>query len=116
MAQWISTVSHEPPDLNATMAATNMITIWILTVVGEFLMNPSFNSLQKKLDKTSQPFLSVFFSLSAHHPYTIPNQYKGQFRKGNLQIQEAIMYSDYSLKRFFDTAKQWSGIKTHFLL
>ncbi|HOF80326.1 MAG: sulfatase-like hydrolase/transferase [Bacteroidales bacterium] len=66
---------------------------------------PFFQFFAKKLDKTSQPFLSVFFSLSAHHPYTIPNQYKGQFRKGNLQIQEAIMYSDYSLKRFFDTAK-----------
>lgn len=65
---------------------------------------PFFQYFARNLDKTPQPFLSVFFSLSAHHPYKIPAKYSGQFRQGKLAIQEAIMYGDFSLKRFFETA------------
>lgn len=69
---------------------------------------PFFRYFARNLDKTPQPFLSVFFSLSAHHPYTIPQQYEGKFRKGKLTIQEAIMYADFSLKKFFETASKMS--------
>ncbi len=67
---------------------------------------PFFQYFANNLNKTGEPFCVVFFSLSAHHPYKIPKQHQGQFRKGKLDIQEAIMYADYSLKRFFETASK----------
>ncbi|MEI6822502.1 MAG: sulfatase-like hydrolase/transferase [Bacteroidota bacterium] len=61
-----------------------------------------------KLNSFPQPFLSSIFTLSSHHPYTVPAKYAGKFKKGKMEIQEAIGYSDYSLKRFFETASKMS--------
>jgi phosphoglycerol transferase MdoB-like AlkP superfamily enzyme len=58
----------------------------------------------KQLNQTPQPFLSAVFTLSSHHPYKVPDKYKGKFRKGKLEIQESIMYADYALQKFFETA------------
>ncbi len=66
---------------------------------------PFFQYFAGNLQQTREPFFATIFSLSAHHPYTIPDQHKGSFRKGNLKIQEAVMYADYALKRFFETAE-----------
>src|SRR5690606_22331460 len=41
----------------------------------------------------------------SHAPYTIPNKYKNKFPKGVADIHESIAYTDYSLKKFFETAK-----------
>ncbi|MCK4701011.1 MAG: LTA synthase family protein, partial [Bacteroidales bacterium] len=59
-----------------------------------------------KLNSFEEPFFSSVFTLSSHHPYTIPGKYKEKFRKGPLKILEAIGYSDFSLKRFFETASE----------
>ena len=59
-----------------------------------------------KLNSFEEPFFSSVFTLSSHHPYTIPGKHKGKFRKGPLKILEAIGYSDFSLKRFFETASE----------
>lgn len=58
----------------------------------------------KKLNSFKQPFFASIFTLSSHHPYSIPPQYKGLFRKGNLPIQQAVMYSDFAIRKFFKTA------------
>lgn len=65
---------------------------------------PFFQFFVKNLDQTQQPFFATIFSLSSHHPYLIPPQHKGKFRKGKLEIQEAVMYSDFALVKFFETA------------
>lgn len=65
---------------------------------------PFFQYFANNLNKMNTPFLSCIFSLSSHHPYTIPDQYKNKFKKGTLPIHQSIRYSDYSLKRFFETA------------
>ncbi|MEA3505554.1 MAG: LTA synthase family protein, partial [Bacteroidota bacterium] len=67
---------------------------------------PFLQFFAKELDKETAPFFTTLFTLSSHHPYTIPKQHKGKFKNGNLKIQKAIMYSDYSLRKFFDTAKK----------
>lgn len=51
-----------------------------------------------------EPFVAGIFTLSSHHPYVIPKQYKGKFPSGKLAIYESIGYADYSLRRFFETA------------
>ena len=58
-----------------------------------------------------QPFFTTLFSLSSHHPYSIPNKHKNKFRKGKLPIQKTVMYTDYSLKQFFKTASKMPWYK-----
>lgn len=67
---------------------------------------PFYKYFTDKLNETQEPFFTTFFSLSSHHPYTIPEEHKGKFRDGNLEIQKAIMYADYALGRFFKQASQ----------
>lgn len=59
-----------------------------------------------KLNTFKKPFFSSLFTISSHNPYIIPEKYKNKFPKGSTVIQESIAYSDYSLRRFFDTAKK----------
>ncbi len=61
-----------------------------------------------KTDQMKEPFFTTIFTLSSHHPYTIPEKYKNRFPKGKQEIHESIAYADYSLKRFFDTVSRMS--------
>ncbi len=67
---------------------------------------PYLQYVCKSLNSFQQPFLASIFTLSSHHPYTIPTQYEGKFPKGRLQIQETIAYADYALRKFFETAQK----------
>ena len=67
---------------------------------------PYLNYFAKELTKNDKPFFSVLFTLSSHHPYTIPKPYTGKFPKGIYEIHESIGYSDYALKQFFTEAKK----------
>ena len=58
------------------------------------------------LSTLKEPFLSSVFTLSSHHPFSIPNKYKHKFQKGDLPIHRCISYSDFALKRFFEIAKK----------
>jgi len=53
-----------------------------------------------------QPFHSAIFTLSSHHPYFVPEKYRGKFKKGPLENSQSIRYADYSLKQFFNAAKK----------
>ncbi len=70
---------------------------------------PFLQYMVKELDKHTQPFTSVVFTLSSHHPYTIPSKHKGRFPKGTMIVHETVGYTDYALKRFFEQAqtKPW---------
>ncbi len=59
-----------------------------------------------KLSEFKEPFFTSVFTLTSHHPYEIPEKYKGKFPIGTLNIHESIGYTDYSLKKFFETAKK----------
>lgn len=58
-----------------------------------------------------KPFLSSIFTLSSHHPYTIPNPFKNMFPKGTLPIHESIGYADESLRLFFKSASKTDWYK-----
>lgn len=60
----------------------------------------------KKFNTFKQPFFSTIFTISSHSPYTIPEQYKNKFPKGNRDIHESIAYSDFALRKFFENAKK----------
>jgi phosphoglycerol transferase MdoB-like AlkP superfamily enzyme len=59
-----------------------------------------------RINTFKEPFVSVFFSLSSHHPFSIPAEYKDRFKGGPLKLQKCIQYSDYSLRRFFEKASK----------
>lgn len=56
------------------------------------------------LNITPEPFFASIFTLSSHHPYTVPDPYTDQFKGGPLPILKSVQYSDFALKRFFETA------------
>jgi phosphoglycerol transferase MdoB-like AlkP superfamily enzyme len=60
----------------------------------------------RKLSTLKQPFLASLFTLSTHHPFYIPPHMRGKLRKGPQPICEATHYGDYSLRKFFETAKK----------
>jgi phosphoglycerol transferase MdoB-like AlkP superfamily enzyme len=61
-----------------------------------------------KMSSFKVPFVSSIFTLSSHNPYNIPNQYKHRFPTGTLAIHESVGYTDYALRRFFETAQKQS--------
>ncbi len=67
---------------------------------------PYLQYIAKKLNTFKQPFFITEFTLSSHHPYQLPIKYKGRFPEGTLPIHRVIAYSDYALKRFFETAQK----------
>ena len=57
-----------------------------------------------KLNETPEPFCATIFTLSSHHPYSLPPKHANDFKGGTMPIQRTIMYTDYSLRKFFKTA------------
>lgn len=72
---------------------------------------PFLNYMVNELDKYKQPFNTCVFTLSSHHPYTIPEKHKGRFPKGRMIVHETIGYSDYALKKFFEEASKRNWYK-----
>ncbi len=72
---------------------------------------PFFQFFLQKLNGFTRPFAASFFSLSSHHPYRVPDQYKDQFPAGPIDILASISYADYSLRKFFENAEKETWFK-----
>ena len=72
---------------------------------------PYYKYCVEKFTAMKPPFITTIFSLSSHHPYTIPEKYKNRFPKGSFPIDESVGYADYSLKTFFDEASKQPWFK-----
>ena len=59
-----------------------------------------------KMSTLPTPFYSEIFTISSHHPFTIPKQYTGRFPKGPIPMMETVAYSDHALRMFFEEAKK----------
>ena len=55
-----------------------------------------------EITKLKPPFLATVFTLTSHHPYKIPENYKNLFPEGTLPVHKSVGYTDYSLMRFFE--------------
>ncbi len=60
----------------------------------------------RKLNSARRPFFAFEFTLSSHYPYRIPDEYKGKFKAGPLKIHKVIRYTDFALRRFFQTVSK----------
>lgn len=70
-----------------------------------------FQFFASKLNKFRQPFISILFSLSSHDPYPVPKKYDNIFPESKLKILTSIAYTDYSLRKFFNTASRLEWYK-----
>ncbi|HYX08066.1 MAG TPA: sulfatase-like hydrolase/transferase, partial [Bacteroidales bacterium] len=64
-----------------------------------------------QLDTFRQPFVAALFSVSSHHPFKLPEKYKDRFKGDDFPLQKCIRYTDYSLRRFFQTASKMPWFK-----
>lgn len=60
----------------------------------------------QKMSGLKQPFCSVLFNTSSHHPYFVPKEFRKFTKKGPQEICASISYSDYALKLFFQEARK----------
>lgn len=67
---------------------------------------PFLQYFAKKLNSFTQPFFAFEFTLSSHYPYHLPAHHQDKFPEGPLKIHRVVRYTDYSLKKFFETASK----------
>lgn len=60
----------------------------------------------EELNQMKQPFLGAVFTLSSHHPFNVPERYKGKFPQGDLAVQQCIAYTDHALRLFFEEVEK----------
>lgn len=64
---------------------------------------PFLQYFAKKIGEQKQPWFSGVFTLSSHHPYTVPEEYSS-LPKGTAVIHQSVGYTDAALRKFFATA------------
>ncbi|MBI5219131.1 MAG: sulfatase-like hydrolase/transferase [Bacteroidia bacterium] len=67
---------------------------------------PFMQYFAQKINSFRQPFVTCLFTLSSHHPYSVPAKYQKKFKEGTLDIHKSIQYTDYALRKFFETASK----------
>lgn len=65
-----------------------------------------FQFYAQQMSQMREPFMTALFSASSHDPFVVPEKYKGRFPQGERPLQQCIAYTDYALKRFFETASR----------
>ena len=60
----------------------------------------------QQMSAMKAPFFVTLYTISSHHPYPIPEGYKGRFKKGEIPLLETIGYADNALRRFFESASK----------
>lgn len=60
----------------------------------------------RRLSTFKEPFFASVFTLSSHHPYTMPPEHKDDFAEGPHPLCRMVSYTDNALRKFFDTARK----------
>ncbi|MDA1182583.1 MAG: sulfatase-like hydrolase/transferase [Bacteroidetes bacterium] len=68
--------------------------------------SPYLQHVSHCLDTMTKPFFTGIFTLSSHHPYTIPRKYANGLPGKKETIQHSIAYTDIALQQFFATASK----------
>lgn len=63
---------------------------------------PYLQYVANELDRKKSPFLACLYTLSSHHPYTVPEKYKERLPKGEYPMQQTVAYTDMALRQFFE--------------
>ncbi|MBP3833857.1 MAG: sulfatase-like hydrolase/transferase [Bacteroidaceae bacterium] len=58
-----------------------------------------------RIANEGQPFLLTVFTASSHEPFTIPDEHKDTFTRGDIPMHKSISYADYSIQQYFEMVK-----------
>lgn len=67
---------------------------------------PFLQYFRIKMSDMKEPFMTALFTLTSHHPFHVPEQYKKRFPEEELPIHKCIRYTDHALRRFFTEASK----------
>ena len=67
---------------------------------------PFLQYFRTKMSDMKQPFMTALFTLSSHHPFHVPEQYKEVYKEEEMPIHKCIRYTDHALQRFFEEARK----------
>ena len=70
-----------------------------------------FQFFAKQMGQMQEPFMTALFSASSHDPFVVPEKYEGCFPQGERPLQQCIAYTDFALKRFFETVSRQPWFK-----
>jgi phosphoglycerol transferase MdoB-like AlkP superfamily enzyme len=62
--------------------------------------------MAEESNKMNKPFCSVFFGLSSHHPWDLPERYVGKFKKGPREFLNCVQYTDNAVRQYFKTVSK----------
>lgn len=78
---------------------------------------PFFQFTANTLSQSEKPFGAVLFSVSSHHPFTLPPGYDQKVQHLKEPILKVIHYTDDALRKFFSQIKKESWFrKTLFII
>lgn len=63
------------------------------------------------LDTLPQPFMAGIFTLSSHHPFKIPKEWKNRLPDGQIPLQKTIAYTDAAVRAFFEKISRTAWFK-----
>ncbi len=72
---------------------------------------PYLHFVGEQLKRVKSPFIASVFTLSSHHPYQLPNQFKDSFKSTLKPIHKTIQYADQSLQQFFENIQDEAWFK-----
>lgn len=55
----------------------------------------------EEFSRTQEPFFATLFTLSAHHPFAVPEQYRTSLPKGTTKIHPCVAYDDLAFRNFY---------------
>ncbi len=56
----------------------------------------------EELERMPEPFFAALFTISAHHPFVVPEQYEPVLPEGYTRIHRGAAYDDLAFRRFFE--------------
>lgn len=77
---------------------------------------PYLQYVVKNISQMKTPFLAGIFTLTSHQPYKIPKEFHGKFPVGSLDIHESIGYTDFALRKFFESAEKEDWFNNTFFI
>ncbi len=72
---------------------------------------PYLQYFAEQCTEAKQPFYKTVFTLSNHHPYSLPPNEIGKYAECTLPIHKTVRYTDEALREFFSTANKQSWFK-----
>jgi len=77
---------------------------------------PFLQFTKETLDNKKQPFLATVFTITSHEPYVIPKKYDNRFNQGIIPMHKCVLYTDFSIRKFFDESKNSDWFKNTIFL